>query len=194
MKIIEKDTFHGCSSLTEIVIPDNVTSIGSQAFYNCVSLRSLKLSKSLKTIDSYAFSNCNLLTSLTIPDSVTSIGNGAFGGCNALREVKSLALVPPTLYNQSCFSVYDQARLVVPQAALAAYNTAQYWSLFNKSIAIEQIGDVNGDGNMTIADVTSLIDLLVSDDELPDGADVNGDGVVSIKDVTDLIDILLSGN
>ena len=55
-------------------------------------------------------------------------------------------------------------------------------------------GDVNGDGYITISDVTNLIDILLSGGELPAYADVNGDGDVSIKDVTDLIDMLLSGN
>ena len=55
-------------------------------------------------------------------------------------------------------------------------------------------GDVNGDDIINIDDVTSLIDLLLSGDTLPDYADVNGDGVTSIKDVTILIDILLSNN
>ena len=155
------------------------------------------MSKSLKTIDSYAFTDCNSLTSVTIPDSVTSIGYGAFNRCDALRQVKSLALVPPTLGNQACFTVYDQARLLVHQDALEAYNTAQYWNLFNKTIAIEQIGDADGDGNVKISDVSTLIDYLLSSNTSGinlDAADVNGDGKVSITDVASLINYLLSGS
>lgn len=55
-------------------------------------------------------------------------------------------------------------------------------------------GDVNLDGEVNIADVTALIDLLFSSEEAPDSADVNNDGDVNIKDTTDLIDILLTGN
>ena len=153
------------------------------------------MGKSLKTIDSYAFRECNSLTSVTIPDSVTSIGSNAFNGCNALRQVKSLALVPPTLNNQACFSVYDQARLEVPRDAFAAYSTAQYWSLFNKAIAIEQIGDADGNGEISIADVTALIDYLMGLGFVNnEAADVDGDGSVNISDVTKLIDYLLYGN
>ena len=153
------------------------------------------MSKSLKTIESSAFSGNNSLTSLTIPDSVTSIGASAFGGCNALTQVKSLALVPPTINNQSCFSVYDQARLVVPQDALDAYNNAQYWKLFNKTIAFEQIGDANGNGVINVEDVTALIDyMLGGGTQLPNelAADTDGDGQLSVEDVTTLIDYLLS--
>ena len=57
------------------------------------------------------------------------------------------------------------------------------------------VGDVNGDGNVTISDVTALIDLLLGGDIIDnEAADVNGDDNVSISDVTALIDYLLSGN
>ena len=55
-------------------------------------------------------------------------------------------------------------------------------------------GDVNGDGNVNISDVTALIDLLLSGGEISAGTDVNGDGQVNISDVTALINRLLSGN
>ena len=61
--------------------------------------------------------------------------------------------------------------------------------------ATPQQGDVDGDGKVSISDVTCLIDLLVSDN-VPDHdlqMDVNGDGQVNIVDVSDLIDILLTG-
>ena len=55
------------------------------------------------------------------------------------------------------------------------------------------VGDVNHDGNVSIADVTALIDMLLgggSGCEIC--ADVNGDNEVSIADVTALIDVLLT--
>lgn len=56
------------------------------------------------------------------------------------------------------------------------------------------VGDVNGDNNVNISDVTALIDLLLSGGVTPDAADVNGDHGVNIADVTALIDKLLTGN
>ena len=55
-----------------------------------------------------------------------------------------------------------------------------------------QVGDVNRDGKLSIADVTALINLLLSDSEYDEIADVNGDGKMSITDVTALINILLT--
>ena len=57
-------------------------------------------------------------------------------------------------------------------------------------------GDVNGDGNVNISDVTALINYLLSGNAAGvnlGGADVNQDGNVNISDVTALINYLLSG-
>ena len=55
-------------------------------------------------------------------------------------------------------------------------------------------GDVDGDGNVNIADVTTLIDYLLSNTQAPATADADMDGNINIADVTTLIDYLLSGN
>ena len=57
-------------------------------------------------------------------------------------------------------------------------------------------GDVNYDGEVSIADVTVLIDLILTDKINSDNkplADINGDNEVNIADVTVLIEILLRG-
>ena len=54
-------------------------------------------------------------------------------------------------------------------------------------------GDVNGDNAVNIADVTALIDILLSDQTAPAAADCNLDNAVNIADVTSLIDYLLGG-
>ena len=54
-----------------------------------------------------------------------------------------------------------------------------------------QSGDVNGDGEVNIADVNALIDMILSGNTLP-GGDVNGDSEVNIADVNAVIDYILS--
>jgi hypothetical protein len=59
-----------------------------------------------------------------------------------------------------------------------------------------QRGDVNGDGNVNISDVTALIDYLLSGEASgidTEAADCNQDGSINISDVTALIDFLLAG-
>ena len=52
-------------------------------------------------------------------------------------------------------------------------------------------GDVNGDGEINIADVNVLIGLILSG-SVSDTADVNGDGEVNISDINTVIDIILN--
>ncbi|MBQ1737819.1 MAG: dockerin type I repeat-containing protein, partial [Muribaculaceae bacterium] len=54
------------------------------------------------------------------------------------------------------------------------------------------LGDVDGDGKVSITDVTALIDLLLGDGTYVEAGDMNGDGALTITDVTDLIDLLLA--
>lgn len=66
--------------ITDLTIPDGVTSIGGYAFAYCTNLASITIPDSVTSIGIYAFVGCRGLTSITIPDSVTSIGNSAFSG------------------------------------------------------------------------------------------------------------------
>ncbi|WP_367180354.1 leucine-rich repeat domain-containing protein [uncultured Oscillibacter sp.] len=62
----------------EPVDGDLVLSVGANAFRNCSNLTEITLPDSLTTIGPYAFVNCTSLTNITLPDSVTRIENGAF--------------------------------------------------------------------------------------------------------------------
>ena len=75
------------NGVTEITIPDNVTSIGSRVFFNCSDLTKVTLPDGLKSIGSSAFGNCSGLTSITIPDSVETINESAFNGCAGLEAI-----------------------------------------------------------------------------------------------------------
>ncbi len=73
--------------VSELVIPEGVTSIGSYAFYNCDSLTSISIPARVTSIGSCAFFGCDSLASIVIPASVTSIGVSAFDGCDSLTSV-----------------------------------------------------------------------------------------------------------
>ncbi|MBR4621366.1 MAG: leucine-rich repeat domain-containing protein [Salinivirgaceae bacterium] len=64
----------------DVIIPDDVESIGDYAFYGCSDLTSVTIPNSVKSIGDNAFSGCLKILSLTIPNSVTSIGATAFAG------------------------------------------------------------------------------------------------------------------
>ena len=101
------DWFSGNKSIQEVVIGDEVTSIGYNAFYGCSgltkvtfhcaeignwfsennSIQEVVIGDEVTSIGSSAFYRCSGLTSVTIPNSVTSIGWSAFRGCSGLTSV-----------------------------------------------------------------------------------------------------------
>lgn len=58
----------GCTTLTGIIIPNSVESIGDSAFANCSSLSNVTIPNSVISIGETTFYNCTSLTSVTIPD------------------------------------------------------------------------------------------------------------------------------
>lgn len=80
--------FLGGSDTTDFNIPNNITSIGEEAFYDCNSLKNIHIPNSVTRIGSYAFYDCYSLNSIKIPDSVTTIGEGVFKGCGSLTSVE----------------------------------------------------------------------------------------------------------
>ena len=73
--------------VTEIVIPDTVTSISKNAFRNCTNLTSINIPNGVTSIGGSAFNSCSGLTSITIPESVTSIGDYTFYYCSSLTTI-----------------------------------------------------------------------------------------------------------
>lgn len=79
--------FYGCDLLTSITIPSSVTSIGSWAFEACSSFTSIEVPNSVTSIGEGAFMSCNSLTSIVIGNGVTSIEQGVFGNCYSLISI-----------------------------------------------------------------------------------------------------------
>ena len=100
---IGSEAFSGCSGLTSLTIPNSVTSIGSEAFSGCYGLTSLTIPNSVTSIGSKAFSGCSGLTSLTIPSSVTSIGDSVFYGCRGLTSLT----IPNSVTGIGDFAFYE---------------------------------------------------------------------------------------
>ena len=115
------------AKFSEVIICNGVTTIGSNAFYECDSLTSVTIGDSVTTIGYQAFYECDSLTSVTIPDSVTTIGEYAFDECDSLTSVYCKATTPP-MGGRSMFDRNDDDRKIyVPKSSEHKYKIDEYW-------------------------------------------------------------------
>lgn len=111
----------------------NPLSYASHLYINGDEITDLVIPEGVTTIHDIAFFCCSFLSSVTIPNSVTCIGECAFSNCPGLQCVTSLAVNPPQLYG--AFNNYD-IPLFVPAGSVEAYKTTNPWSNFNNIYAI----------------------------------------------------------
>ena len=88
-------------SLNKVVLPNNMTSLGTYVFQACTALETLELPTSLSTIPHAMCYNCTSLQSMVIPNGVTIIDDFAFCGCTSLTNI----YLPKGLRNLGNFSL-----------------------------------------------------------------------------------------
>ncbi len=208
--------FNSCSKLTSIDLSSFNTSKVTEMrvmFCNCTGLTSLDLSSfnTAKVTNMFnMFGGCSSLTSLDLSSfntsNVTDMGSMIYG-CSRLTTVYVGEDWSTEAVTSSSYMFHNNNNLVGGQGT--TYNASNpkdkayahidggpsnpgYFTDKNASLR----GDVNGDGSVNIADVTDLIDYLLTSDASGislSGADTNQDGVININDVAALIDYLLTG-
>ena len=81
------DVFKGCITIKSLVLPDSITSISEYAFKDCTSLESIILPITITSIERYTFANCSSLKEILFPFTIKSIGEGAFAECTSLESI-----------------------------------------------------------------------------------------------------------
>ncbi len=78
--------FYSLIRLEDIILPDNVVSLGASCFSRS-GLRTIVLPPRVKVVPGECFYHCDSLQSVTLPDSLERIGASAFYGCASLQSV-----------------------------------------------------------------------------------------------------------
>ena len=164
------------NGLTLVTIGNSVTSIGDEAFSGCSSLTSVVIPNSANSIGEGAFSSCSSLNTAIIGENVTSIGSGAFKNCSFMENLVAMR-ERPIIISSNVFDGVPKAScdLHVREGSKIRYENQDVWKDF--LIIVEDAedwadvggggsstgvyGDVNGDGQVTAADVTAVYDVLL---------------------------------
>ena len=125
---IGTNAFSFCRGLTKVSIPNSVKTIGNWAFYRCTGLTTVTIGNSVTTIEDGAFNGCTQMESVTIGEKVESIGESAFAKCNSLTAVTSKAVTPPQIW-ATTFDDYAMT-LYVPAGCKSKYAETKYWRNF----------------------------------------------------------------
>jgi len=202
--------FYG-TPLRSIKIPQAVTSIGERAFYECTNLTTLYWNATNCHYDHYLidpyelFRGCPNLNHIIIGENVEAIDNMLLGtggydewyvdeeGHMLYVDTVTCHATTPPMINEGTFdnNTYKKALLIVPPESEQSYRMNDVWKKFFEREPEINPCDINGDGEVNIADVNALIDaILLAINNL--NYDANGDGEVTLADVNLIIQSILN--
>lgn len=84
---IGKEVFFDCAGLSKVSIPNSVTVIDEKAFSKCTGLKNIDIPAGVTTIGTCAFANCKGLESIVLPASARNLGSGIWSDCEKLSNV-----------------------------------------------------------------------------------------------------------
>ncbi len=178
--------------LTDLVVPDTITNIRANVFYNCLSLKTVTIPDSVTHIQSSAFQNCSRLTTVTLPNTIVKIGEYAFQGCDSLADVYYDGT--EDLWNTIDISVnnrgLDNATMHFVTSDSDSDSDSDSSSTTGSTLSS---GDLDGDGTVSITDASTCLNAyanaaagnangLTAAQEA--AADVDGDGSITIQDAS----------
>ena len=177
------NAFNGYTALTNITIPESVTSIGEDAFYDTAYYNNeenwengvLYIGKYLiraktsisgvytikdgtQSLASSAFYECDNLTKITIPQSVTTIGSGAFWKCKKLEQID----MPSNLTCIESWTFYqcdNLSNIVIPDSVTSIGSSA---FAYCKKIKTVQMGEgITSIGSQAFYECNSLQSITI---------------------------------
>ena len=77
-----------CQDITEIVLPNTITKIESNAFFRCYSLKSIEMQDGIVEMGADVLRECTSLESYRLPSTMTVIPTGILLGCSSLKNVE----------------------------------------------------------------------------------------------------------
>ena len=116
-------------------------------YLNGNEITNLTLPESVTSVGNYAFAKCYRLISITIPNGVSSIGHNAFSNCSNLQNIYCYSKQVPETGNNVFEYSNNDATLHVPAASVSAYQATKPWKNFKEIVALSTQEDDTDDAN-----------------------------------------------
>ena len=169
-------------------------------YLNDTELTNLDIPDSVTSICPFAFYGGSALTSVTLPNSVEEIGLNAFAYCTGLQHFYTLPRCADIAMGDNVFlhASTGACTLHVKQGQLEAYKAANQWKDFYNIVGDQEDPDynpnkfdVNNDGDVNVGDVNAVLEAILNN-WVDDKFDVNGDDEVTVGDVNAILEYILA--
>ncbi|MBR1731357.1 MAG: leucine-rich repeat protein, partial [Ruminococcus sp.] len=170
--------FENCTSLTEIVFPENIEYIGMEAFKNCKSLKNVVIPEGVKYISSAAFMGCDSLETVTLPSTI-EIAQSCVSVNPDTNAYSTVILTTNNEYIENKINkLIEQGKNISPPI------------IVHPTVVVA--GDINGDTVFNVNDATTLQMCLAEryTFDISSKGDYDRDGRITISDVTCMLLVL----
>lgn len=169
---IGMNAFTGNNVITDLVIPEGVTTLYWYSFNTCENLETVTLPDSLEFIDSWAFERCSKLKTINVPANVTRINGGAFAQNSSMTSItcdpanKNYVSVNGVLFTKDMKELVAypggiQGGYTVPATVNHIGDAAFYGALGLDSVTI--LGNLDFIGFEAFAECSKLTDVAIRD-------------------------------
>ena len=169
---IGMNAFTGNNVITDLVIPEGVTTLNWYCFNTCENLETVTLPDSLEFIDGWAFERCSRLKTISIPANVTRINGGAFAQNSSMTSItcdpsnKNYVSVNGVLFTKDMKELVAypggiQGGYTVPATVNHIGDAAFYGALGLDSVTI--LGNLDFIGFEAFAECSKLTDVAIRD-------------------------------
>lgn len=141
LKVISENAFCNNDFSGTLTLPSTLTHIGSNAFaYNWRVMGILDIPQEVESIGENAFSNCKMLEGIIFPESMETIRQGAFNECYGINSIICKGTMPAHIESGAFDGVAkDNFTLEVPESAISQYQAASGWKDFKRIAAHHEL-------------------------------------------------------
>ena len=141
LKVISNNAFYNNDFSGELKLPSTLSQIGREAFaYNWRLMGILDIPQEVESIGENAFSNCKMLEGIIFPESMETIRQGAFNECYGINSIVCKGTMPAHIESGAFNGVAkDNFTLEVPESAITQYQAASGWKDFKRIAAHHEL-------------------------------------------------------